>query len=136
MELNQNQYELTSFGIKVIVIVIAAAVISTATFFALNSGKSNVVKLENLPFYDSATKAVVLSNNTASLSGYQNCDIYVSGPTKNIKYFETVNCDSLSSTEISKQDLLNMFGGQTGTYTVIIYSEPKSQGSILQFSIM
>jgi hypothetical protein len=60
----------------------------------------------------------------------------VSGPTKNIKYFETVSCDSLSSIEISKQDLLNMFGNQTGTYTVIIYSEPKSQGSILQFSIM
>jgi hypothetical protein len=69
MELSQNQYEFTSFGIKVIVIVVAAAVISTATFFLLNSGNSNVVKLENLPFYDSSTKAVVLANNTASLSG-------------------------------------------------------------------
>lgn len=128
--------QFSGFGLKIIVIIIAAAIFSVGMFFALsffNSQPQQAIKLQNLPFYDSTTSAVVLSNNTASLSGMPNCDIYISGPSKQIKYFETVSCDTLSSTEISKQDILNFFDNQTGTYTILINSD--SQGKILQFAI-
>lgn len=125
------------YGLRVFAVVVAAVVVSFAIFFSLNffSQKSSVVKLENTPFFDNKTQSVVLTNNTVSLSGLQNCDIYVSGPSKQIKYFESVDCNSLSSTEISKDDMTNLFDNQKGTYTVIINSESNSQGRILQFAI-
>ncbi len=139
MEINQNQNEFTIFALKVVVIVIAAAGFTIGIFFAFNSfnGNNNVnaVKLENLPFYDSTTNAIVLSNNTAALSGLQNCDIYVSGPNKQIKYFQTVNCDKLSSTEISKQTLLSLFNNQQGIYTITIFAQNISRGTNVSFEI-
>jgi len=123
------------YGLRVLVIVVATVVVSFAVFFSLNyfSQKNSVVNLENTPFFDNKTQSVVLTNNTVSLSGLQNCDIYISGPGKQIKYFESVDCNSLSSTEISRDDMTSLFDNQKGTYTVIINSD--SQGRILQFAI-
>lgn len=119
------------------VVVAAAFLIGVFAFYFLGSltTKHSAVKLEKLPYYDTATQSVVLTNNTASLSGLQNCDIYISGPTKQIKYFETVNCNSLSSTEISRQDLLNLFNDQQGVYSVIIFSQQVNRGTNVSFQI-
>jgi len=124
-------------GLKVIIIVIAVLGISFGILFSLSylTRQPSTVKMENTPYYDSTTDSVVLTNNTVSLSGLDSCDIFVSGPSKKIKYLETVDCDSLSATEISKQDLLDLFNGQKGTYTIIINSQQKPTGRILQFSI-
>lgn len=128
---------LLQYGIKIVLTIAAAAIVTVGIFSLINyfNHPSSVtsVKITASPYYDTQTRSVVLANNTASLSGLQNCDIYVSGPNKQMKYFETVSCDSLSSIEISRADLLNLFGNQTGTYTILINSD--SKGSILQFSI-
>lgn len=127
------------FGRRTILFIVLAlaafSVVGGVFFFVSVSQTQSALKLENLPFYDTKTQSIVLSNNTASLSGLTNCNVYVSGPSRQIKYYETVNCDSLSSTEISKQNLLNLFSNNTGDYTVIVYPENSTQGRILQFSI-
>jgi len=123
--------------LKVIIIVIAAFAVSLGILFSFSylNKQPTAIKMENIPYYDSSTKSVVLANNTASLSGLDSCDIFVSGPSKKIQFLETVDCSSLSSTTISREDLLDLFGGQKGTYTIIINSQQKSTGRILQFSI-
>jgi hypothetical protein len=126
-----------ALGLKTILIVIVISVVCFGLFFAfsyINSQPSSV-KMENTPYYDNSTASIVLANNTASLSGLNSCDIYVSGPNKKIKFLQTVDCDSLSSTEIKKQDLLDLFNGQKGTYIILINSEQKPTGRILQFAI-
>jgi hypothetical protein len=124
-------------GLKIILTVIAAALVTIGimSFFYYNQPQPSAPKFENTSYYDSQTHSIVLANNTASLSGLTNCDIYVSGPSKQIKYFETVSCNSLSTTEISKQDLLSLFNNQNGIYTIILYSENTTVGKILQVSI-
>ena len=121
-------------GVKGIAAAVLATMILIGLYFAFYVPKpSTVIPLERTAYYDRLTGSVVLTNNTVSLSSYPSCDIFISGPTKQIKYFETVSCDSLSSTEIGKQDILNLFNNQTGTYTVLINTD--SKGEILQFSI-
>jgi hypothetical protein len=126
-------------GLKTILIVIAAFCIFFGIIFSFyyfnKSQETSAIKMENTQYYDNTTGSVVLANNTASLSGLDSCDIFVSGPSKKIKYLDSVGCDSLSATEISKQDLLDLFNGQKGTYTIIINSQQKSTGRFLQFSI-
>jgi hypothetical protein len=126
-----------AIGLKMILVVVAIFAVCFGLFFAISYFNSQpfVIKMERTPFYDNTTGSIVLVNNTASLSGLSDCDIYVSGPSKKMKYLETVGCDSLSATEVKRQDLLNLFDNQKGTYTIIIDSEQKSTGMVLQFDI-
>ena len=123
--------------LKAVIVIIAAVVVVLSLFasFYFFTSPPSAVDLEKTPYYDSSTSSVVLANNTASLSGLQDCDIFISGPSKQIKFFETVSCDSLSSVEISKDDMMNLFDSQKGIYTVIINSEINGQGKFLQFAI-
>jgi len=131
-----NVYEFFSqLDLRAVIVIIAAAGIAVAVFFSFSyfNTPKQIPKISSTQFYDSTTKSVVLVNNTISLSGAINCDIYVSGPSKEIKYYKTLNCNDLSSTEISENVLLGLFNNQKGTYTIIVQS--KFQGQIMQFTI-
>ena len=138
MEIKNTLNEfLSDLGLKGILVIAAALCVSVGMILSILyfTGQPSTVKMENSVFYDKSTNSIVLSNNTASLAGLNECDIFVSGPSKQIKYLSTVDCSSLSSTAIDRQDLLDLFNGQKGTYTVIINSQEQPTGKILQFSI-
>lgn len=120
-----------------IIFIISAGIIAAFLLFLFfnHPNTTTVSNLENTPFYDRSTQSIVLTNNSASFSSFQSCDIYVVGPNGETKYFQKVDCVSLSSTEISKQNILNSFNGLKGIYKIIVATPQNPDTIILQFVI-
>ena len=67
--------------------------------------------------------------------GSGNCDVYVSGPNKLIKYFTSADCSSFDPNSISTSDISSLFGGIKGTYTLIVASPDSSIGAVYTINL-
>lgn len=53
----------------------------------------------------------------------ESCDIFVTMPNKQLKYFDTVDCAELGNIESIRDQLFDFSGEQMGEYTVTIFSD-------------
>lgn len=74
------------------------------------------------------------STSAKEFSG-ASCDVFVSPPNKQIKYFTTVECKDLGKTAVTDDELLGFGNGMKGVYTLIVFSQETSEGKIFSFKI-
>ena len=131
-----GNYELV-FGIKEFLVISLAffASLGLLAFYAsfLSSSSPNYPSLDKLSRFDATTGAAVLTSPKQFTA--TNCDIFISAPDKQIKYVNTIACEDIDKTTVTKQQLLDFGNGQKGTYSVIIFSENTSEGTSFSFTV-
>jgi len=135
-----GNYELV-FGIKEILAVSLAFLVALGSYSFLsmfsNGNPGSSPTFSTLSRYDSSTGSVVLTSATpiAENDSNSSCDVYVTPPDRQIRFFNIVPCDSLSSTSIPIQALRDFGNGLNGTYTVVVYSQNGGNGESFSFEI-
>ena len=124
---------------KIILSVVLLAVLGVVVFFnffAANNGpESSIVSgssLIKISRFDSTSAAVLASPTPISA---ENCDIFISPPDRQIKYFDTIACGDLGNTTVTKNDLLSFGNNQSGVYALIVSGEDSKEGTIFAFAI-
>lgn len=81
--------------------------------------------------YNAVTGAVALSPSLPAGS----CDIFITGPDRQMKYYSTAPCENLDKTTIAKEEFLSFGNYAKGSYTVTIFSEATGTGTTFSFRI-
>jgi hypothetical protein len=131
-----GKYELV-FGIKEFLVISVAffASLGLLAFYAsfLSSSGPNYPSLDKLSRFDTTTGAAVLTSPKQFTAA--NCDVFISTPNKQITYVNTIACEDIDKTTVTKQQLLDFGNGQKGTYTVVISSEETNEGTSFSFTV-
>jgi len=128
----RQRFESTlSVKVFVFVVVSAVAVVALWAFFLYRPYifDTYAVSFEESPLYEESAGSVRLKN----IEGSDSCDVFVSGPSKEIKYYNTFKCSELSSTLVSKSAFSSLSG--LGTYSLIVFSEQTKSGYDESFEI-
>jgi hypothetical protein len=129
-----DQYEITLAGkILLLVIIIALAFGSFLLYRGFQASSiftTAAVKFEKSPLYENSTGSIRLRN----VPDGDECNVFVSGPSKEIKYYGNFSCSELNATNISKADFLEFFG-DPGIYGAIVFSEKMQKGYDVWFDI-
>jgi len=131
-----GNYELV-FGIKEFLVISVAffaslGVLVLYTSFLSSSGPQ-YPSLDKLSRFDAVAGAAVLTS-THQFSA-TDCDVFISTPNKQITYVNTIACEDIDKTTVTKQQLLDFGNGQKGTYTVVISSEETNEGTSFSFTV-
>jgi len=109
--------------IFVFVIISAIAFVALWAFFVYKPQifTTAAVSFDQSPLYDSSAGSIKLKN----LEG-DSCDVFVSGPSKEMKYYGTYKCSDLSSTFMSESSFSSLSG--LGVYNLVVFSEKAKSG--------
>jgi hypothetical protein len=131
-----GNYELV-FGIKEFLVISLAffASLGALSLYAsfLSSSGPNYPSLDKLSRFDAIAGAAVLTSSQQFFA--TQCDIFISTPSRQITYVNTIACEDIDKTTVTKEDLLTFGNEQKGTYTIIIFSEETNEGASFSFSI-
>jgi len=127
---NQPAFSRRELTFIVLAVSFFSVILVSYIFYASSQGPQypSMIKLGR---YNAVTGAVALSPSFAT----GNCNIFITGPGRQMKYYSTVPCENLDSTTIAKEEFLSFGNYAKGSYTVTIFSEATGKGTTFSFRI-
>jgi len=130
-------YEL-QFGVKEFVVISLGFVAFLSVLIAMNfyikSIGPQLIPPGGAGGLNSVNGAFVLAS-PAAITPSSFCDIFVSTPSKHIRFLQTISCGSMNITKFSSDDILSLGNGEKGTYMLIVYSNDTSEGKVFSLNV-